>query len=61
MAEENAMDTGLTAKEEIERVMKGSLDRIVSEWFTRRHETGAIFGFLREIKKLCYGTDDCCD
>lgn len=62
MAGESALDAGLTAKEEMSRVMKGSLDRIVCEMterFTRLHETDARFGFLLDIETLCYGADDC--
>lgn len=62
MAGETTSDAGLTAKEEMERVMKGSLDRIVceiSERFTQLHETDARFGFLLHIRSLRYGTDDC--
>ncbi|XP_067122626.1 uncharacterized protein [Centruroides vittatus] len=60
IAGESASDAGLTAEEEMERVWK----RIVcemSERFTRLHETDARFGFLLDIKTLCYGTDDCDD
>lgn len=61
MPGENLRDAGLTAKEEIERVMKGSLDRIVEELnarFNRLNETDEKFGFLLDAKNLCYGTDN---
>ncbi|XP_067136404.1 uncharacterized protein [Centruroides vittatus] len=44
--------------------MKGSLDCILcemSERFTRLHETDARFGFLLDVKTLCYSIDDCDD
>ncbi|XP_072172633.1 zinc finger MYM-type protein 1-like [Diadema setosum] len=60
MAGEQARDAGLTAKEEMERVMKGTLDRIhteMGERFTRLNDTDAKFGFLLNVKELCYGTE----
>ncbi len=60
MADENSRDAGLTAKEEMERVMKGTLDslhREMDERFARLHDTDAKFGFLLDVEGLCYGTD----
>ncbi|XP_072179742.1 zinc finger MYM-type protein 1-like [Diadema setosum] len=61
MAGEQARDVGLTAKEEMERVMKGTLDGIhteMGERFTRLNDTDAKFGFLLNVKELCsYGTE----
>ncbi|XP_072129186.1 zinc finger MYM-type protein 1-like [Mobula birostris] len=60
MANENSRDAGLTAKEEMERVMKGTLDRLhreMDERFARLHDTDAKFGFLLDVKGLCYSTD----
>ncbi|XP_067145007.1 uncharacterized protein [Centruroides vittatus] len=42
--------------------MTGLLDRIVcemSERFTCLHETDTRFGFLLDVKILCYSTDNC--
>ncbi|XP_067134988.1 uncharacterized protein [Centruroides vittatus] len=42
--------------------MRGLLNCIVcemSEMFTHLHETNARFGFLLDVKTLCYGTDNC--
>ncbi|XP_053108997.1 uncharacterized protein LOC128326342 [Hemicordylus capensis] len=58
MADENSRDAGLTAKEEMERVMKGTLDHLhreMDESFTHLHNTDAKFGFLLDIEGLCYG------
>ncbi|XP_069944216.1 protein O-linked-mannose beta-1,2-N-acetylglucosaminyltransferase 1-like [Cherax quadricarinatus] len=44
MVDENSRDAGLTAKEEMERDMKGTLDRFhgeIDERFTRLHDTDA--------------------
>ncbi|XP_022237284.1 uncharacterized protein LOC106478051 [Limulus polyphemus] len=60
MADENSRDAGLTAKEEMERVMKGTLDclhREIDESFARLHDTDAKFGFLLDVEGLCYGVD----
>ena len=60
MADENSRDAGLTAKEEMERVMKGTLgrlDREMDERFAHLHDTDTKFGFLFDIEGLCYGTD----
>lgn len=54
---ETERDAGLTAKEEMERVMKGVLDRLHSEMderFTRLNDTDAKFGFLLDVEGLCY-------
>ncbi|XP_059821487.1 uncharacterized protein LOC132391836 [Hypanus sabinus] len=51
---------GLTAKEEMERVMKGTLDclhREMNERFACLHDTDAKFGFLLDVERLCYGAD----
>ncbi|XP_072115804.1 uncharacterized protein [Mobula birostris] len=60
MADENSRDAELTAKEEMERVMKGTLDCLhkeIDERFTCLHNTDAKFGFLLDVEGLCYGTD----
>lgn len=61
MAGESTRDAGLTAKEELERVMKGTIDRLQQEMndrFVRLLETDDKFGFLLDIEALCYGSDD---
>lgn len=58
MPGENSRDAGLSAKEEMERVMKGTLDRLhreMDERFTRLHDTDAKFRFLLNVEGLCYG------
>ncbi|XP_013793818.1 uncharacterized protein LOC106477840 [Limulus polyphemus] len=60
MADENSRDAGLTTKEEMERVMKGTLGRLhreMDERFARLHDTDAKFGFLIDVEGLCYGAD----
>ena len=60
MADENSRDAGLTAKEEMGRVMKGTLDRLhreMDERFARLHDTDDKFGFLLDVEGLCYGAD----
>ncbi|XP_053153204.1 uncharacterized protein LOC128345369 [Hemicordylus capensis] len=60
MPGEKSRDAGLTAREEMERVMKGTLDRLNKELdqrFTRLHDTDAKFGFLLDIEGLCYSAD----
>ncbi|KAJ8048191.1 hypothetical protein HOLleu_00398 [Holothuria leucospilota] len=59
MPSENARDAGLTAKEEMERVMKGILDHVnreMDERFQRLHDTDSKFGFLLYVHGLCCGT-----
>lgn len=61
MPGKNLRDAGLTDKEKTERVMKGSLNRIVEElnaMFYCLNETQEKFGFLLDAKNLCYGTDN---
>ncbi|XP_053101887.1 52 kDa repressor of the inhibitor of the protein kinase-like [Hemicordylus capensis] len=60
MPGEKSRDAGLTAREEMERVMKGALDRLnreLGERFTRLHDTDAKFGFLLDSEGLCYSAD----
>ncbi|XP_053119254.1 uncharacterized protein LOC128330414 [Hemicordylus capensis] len=60
MAGEKSRDAGLTAREEMERVMKGTLDHLhreLDERFTRLHHTDAKFRFLLDIEGLCYSAD----
>ncbi|KAJ6668573.1 hypothetical protein lerEdw1_012055 [Lerista edwardsae] len=60
MAGEKCRDAGLTAKQEIERIMKGALDRLhreLDEIFTRLHNTDTKFGFLLDTNGLCYSDE----
>lgn len=60
MAGETSRDAGLTDKQEIERVMKGTIDRLymeMDERFTRLHDTDEKFGFLLDVEGLCYSVD----
>ncbi|KAJ8040114.1 hypothetical protein HOLleu_14319 [Holothuria leucospilota] len=59
MPSENSRDTGLTAKEEMERIMEGTLDRLnreMDEMFQRLDDTDSNFGFLLRVQGLCNGT-----
>ncbi|XP_013778831.1 uncharacterized protein LOC106463354 [Limulus polyphemus] len=53
MTDENSRNARLTAKEEMERVMKGTLDRLHREM----DDTDSKFGFLLDVEGLCYGAD----
>jgi hypothetical protein len=60
MPGESARDAGLTETEEIDRVMKVTLDcinREMGDRFTRLHEIDGKFGFLLDVAGLCYGED----
>ncbi|KAH8042574.1 hypothetical protein HPB51_024627 [Rhipicephalus microplus] len=60
MPGEKSKGEALTAKQETERVMKCTLDRLHSEIdqrFTRLQDTDLKFGFLLDINKLCYSED----
>ncbi|KAL1447902.1 hypothetical protein MTO96_044187 [Rhipicephalus appendiculatus] len=60
MPGEKSKGEALTAKQEIERVMKSTLDRLhseIDERFTRLQDTDVKFGFLLDINKLCYSDD----
>ncbi|GBN05451.1 hypothetical protein AVEN_162551-1 [Araneus ventricosus] len=58
MVGENSQDAGLSAKNEMERVMKSTLNRIhmeINERFFRLNEMDLKFGFLLNVEELCYG------
>ncbi|GBN77815.1 hypothetical protein AVEN_123080-1 [Araneus ventricosus] len=58
MVGENSQDAGLSAKNEMERVMKSTLDHIhmeINERFFRLNEMDLKFGFLLNVEELCYG------
>ena len=57
MAGEKSEDEMLTAQQEMGRVMKGTLDRIIQEIdkrFIRLLDLDDKFGFLLDVEKLCY-------
>ncbi|XP_013789878.1 uncharacterized protein LOC106473743 [Limulus polyphemus] len=66
MANENSRNAGLTAKEKMERVMKGTFDHLhreMDERFARLHDTDAKLGFLlnadsNDLKKKCENLGD---
>ncbi|GBN03127.1 hypothetical protein AVEN_116576-1 [Araneus ventricosus] len=58
MVGENSQDSVLSAKNEMERVMKSTLDRIhveINERFFRLNKMDLKFGFLLNVEELCYG------
>ncbi|GBL80118.1 hypothetical protein AVEN_29112-1 [Araneus ventricosus] len=58
MVGENSQDAGLSAKNEMEKVMKSTLHRIhmeINERFFRLNEMDLKFGFLLNVEELCYG------
>lgn len=60
ITDEESRDSALSARAEMERVMKQCLDRLCSEMdgrFARLHDTDATFGFLLDVKGLCYDAD----
>ncbi|XP_065662954.1 uncharacterized protein LOC136085562 [Hydra vulgaris] len=57
---EMSRDVGLTAKEEMERVIKGTVDRLFNELKTRSvrlMEIDEKFGFLLDMEELCFNTE----
>ena len=53
-------DVGLTAKKEMERVIKGTVDRLINELKTRSvrlMEINEKFGFLLDVEGLCFNTE----
>ena len=63
MPGENARDTGLSAEEEITRIMKGVIDRLKQEMqtrFTRLDDLNSKFGFIfRRCKFVTWLTIGC--
>ena len=54
---ETSRDAGLSAKEEMERVMKGTVDRLFNELKSRSvrlQEIDEKFGFLLDMEGLCF-------
>ena len=54
---ENSIDSGLTAEQEICRIMKAALDRLISEItnrFSRLRDLDSRFGFLLDIKTIIF-------
>jgi hypothetical protein len=61
MIGENSRDIRQTAKKEMERVMKETLDRLhreMDEKCAQLHDTDVKFGFLFDVKELCYDAAD---
>ena len=60
---EMSRDVGLTAKEEMERVKKGTVDRLFNQKFqlktrsVRLMEIDEKFGFLLDVEGLCFNTE----
>ena len=56
---EMSRDVGLTAKEEMERVIKGTVDRLFNELKTsvQLMEIDEKFGFLLDVEGLCFNTE----
>ena len=57
---EMSRDVGLTAKEEMEKVIKGTVDRLFNELKTRSvrlMEIDEKFGFLLDVEGLCFTTE----
>ena len=60
MAGENARDAGLSASNEMKRVMNGSLDRLhkeINDRFFRLFDVDSKFGFLLDVQSFCYSPD----
>ncbi|GBO38416.1 hypothetical protein AVEN_273060-1 [Araneus ventricosus] len=54
----NSQDADLSAKNEMERVMKSTLGRLhmeINERIFRLNEMDLKFGFLLNVEELCYG------
>ncbi|KAJ6660909.1 hypothetical protein lerEdw1_017066 [Lerista edwardsae] len=61
MAGEKCRDAGLTAKQEMERVMRETLDHLhreMDERFTHLHDDDTKFGFLLDTEGLCYSDEN---
>ena len=60
MAGENVRNAGLSATDQMKRVMKGALDRLHKEMngrFSRLFDIDVKFGFLLDVQRLCYSRD----
>ena len=60
MAGENVRDAGLSATDQMKRVMKGALDRLHKEMndrFSRLFDIDVKYGFLLDVQRLCYSRD----
>ncbi|XP_026828169.1 uncharacterized protein LOC113562587 [Ooceraea biroi] len=61
MPDESSRDAGLTARQEMEKVMKESLDRLhveMDERFTLLQDADSKFGFPLDVNALCYDVDN---
>ena len=60
MAGENVRDAGLSATNQMKRVMKGALDRLhkeMSNHFSRLLDIDVKFCFSLDVQRLCYSRD----
>ena len=60
MAGENVRDAGLSATDQMKRVVKGALDRLYKEMndrFSRLFDIDVKFGFLLDVQRICYSCD----
>ena len=60
MAGENVRDAGLSATDQVKRVIKGALDRLHKEMnypFSRLYDIDIKFSFLFDVQRLCYSRD----
>ena len=60
LAGENVRDEGLSATDQMKRVMKGALNRLHKEMnnrFSRLFDIDVKFGFLLDVQRLCYSRD----
>ena len=60
MAGENVRDEGLSATDQMKRIMKGALDRPhkeINHCFSRLFDIDVKFGFLLDVQRLCYSRD----
>ena len=60
MACENVRDAGLSATDQMKRVMKGALDRLYKEMndrFSWLFDIDIKFGFLLDVQRICYSRD----
>ena len=57
LADENVRDEGLSATDQMKRVMKGALNRLhkkMNDCFSQLFDIDVKFGFLHDVQRLCY-------
>ena len=60
MSGENVRDAGLSATDQMKRVMKGALYRLykeINDRFSRLFDIHVKFGFLLDVQRICYSRD----